>query len=144
MEGFQDSSMSHTPSFTTTPEFNLCALLYTDMKVSTVIPGASYASSTFSIPFSAINAILTTPITSEDSVEKLLFGLLEVVYTRQKDGFLSQPLISVEVSNRAAQQSVWEETPNLFSTADILSHLVSFNFDVGPTFSGNNLHPTAP
>jgi uncharacterized protein (DUF2384 family) len=112
------------------------------MKVSTLIPGASYASSSFTIPFSAINAILTTPITAEDSVEKLLFGLLEVVYARQKDGFITQPTLSCEISNRAAQQSVWEESTGVFSNADLLSHLVSFNFDVGPTFSGNNLHPT--
>jgi uncharacterized protein (DUF2384 family) len=112
------------------------------MKVSTLIPGASYSSGSFTIPFSAINAILTTPITAEDSVEKLLFGLLEVVYTRQRDGFVTQPTLSLEISNRAAQQSVWEETTGVFSNADLLSHLVSFNFDTGPTFSGNNIHPT--
>jgi hypothetical protein len=123
---------------------NVDLILNTEMKISTLCPGCTFSSSSFNISFSAINAVLTTPITSEDSVEKLLFGLLEVVYTRQKDGFLSQPLISVEVSNRAAQQSVWEETTGVFSNADILSHLVSFNFDTGPTFSGNNLHPTPP
>jgi hypothetical protein len=114
------------------------------MKIATLIPGASYSSGSFSIPFTAINAILTTPITSEDSVEKLLFGLLEVVFFRQKDGFITQPTLSLEISNRAAQQGLWEETPGIFSNADILSHLVSFNFDTGPTFSGNNIHPTAP
>jgi hypothetical protein len=114
------------------------------MQISTLLPGASYSSGSFVIPFSAINAILTTPITSEDSFEKLLFGLLEVVYARQKDGFVTQPTLSLEISNRAAQQSVWEEITGVFSNADILSHLVSFNLDTGPTFSGNNIHPTAP
>jgi hypothetical protein len=121
---------------------NVNLILNTDMKVSSLVPGASYSSGTFSIPYSAINAILTTPITSEDSVEKLLFGLLEVVYARQKDGFITQPNLSCEISARQATSSVWEETTGVFSNADILSHLVSFNFDVGPTFSGNNLHPS--
>jgi hypothetical protein len=123
---------------------NIDLILNTEMKISTLIPSASYSAGSFTISFSAINAILTTPITSEDSFEKLLFGLLEVVYTRQKDGFLSQPLISVEVNSRSYTASIWEESPNVFSTADILSHLVSFNFDVGPSFSANNIHPSPP
>jgi hypothetical protein len=114
------------------------------MKVSTLIPSTLYSSGTFSISFSAINAILTTPITAEDSFEKLLFGLLECVYQRQKDGFITQPNLSCEISARQAQQSVWEEADGVFSNADILSHLVTFNLDSGPTFSGNTLHPTAP
>jgi hypothetical protein len=112
------------------------------MKIATLLPGATYSSSSFTIPFTAINSILTTQITAEDSFEKLLFGLLEVVYQRQKDGFITQPTLSLEISNRAAQQGVWEETSGVFSNADLLSHLVTFDMDASPTFSGNNLHPS--
>jgi hypothetical protein len=114
------------------------------MKISTLIPGSSYGSSSFTIPYSAINGILTTPISAEDSFEKLLFGLLECVYARQKDGYITQPNLSCEISARQAAQSVWEEVNGVWSSADILSHLVTFNLDSGPTFSGNSLHPTAP
>jgi hypothetical protein len=57
---------------------------------------------------------LTTPITAEDSVEKLLFGLLEVVYARQKDGFITQPNLSCEISARQSAQSVWEEVDGVW------------------------------
>jgi hypothetical protein len=80
------------------------------MQISTLLPGASYSSGSFVIPFSAINAILTTPITSEDSFEKLLFGLLEVVYARRYtadtvigDIEQSSTTISVGGDNRSVQ-----------------------------------------
>jgi hypothetical protein len=123
---------------------NVELILNSDMKVSTLIPNSSYSSGTFSISFTAINSILTTPITAEDSVEKLYFGLLELLFERQKTGFVTQPLLSMEISNRAAQSGVFEETTGVFSNAELLSHLITFNFDSGPTFSGNNLHPTPP
>jgi hypothetical protein len=113
------------------------------MKVSTILPGSSYSSGVFTIPFSAINAILTSSITPLDSFEALLFGLCEALYQRQKDGFITQPTCSCEISNRAYQTSVWEEQTGVFSSADILSHLVSFDLDASATFSGNTIHPNA-
>jgi hypothetical protein len=113
------------------------------MKISTILPGSSYSSGVFSISFSSINSILTTSITPLDSFETLLFGLCEALYQRQKDGFITQPTCSCEVSNRAYQSSVWEETTGVFSSADILSHLVSFDLDVSASFSGNTIHPNA-
>jgi hypothetical protein len=114
------------------------------MQIATRIPGASYSSGSFVIPFSAMNALLTTTMTSENSVEKLLFGLLEVIYQRQRDGFITQPTLSMEISNRASQETTWEETTGVFSNAQLLSHLVSFNMDSAASFNGDNIHPTNP
>jgi hypothetical protein len=112
------------------------------MLLNTFLPGASYSAGAWHIPVSAVNSVLTSSVTGKDSAELLIFSLLEVLYQRQKDGFLTQPTISLECSNRAIGQSVWEEAPNNFSNCDLLSWLVSVNLDSSPSISRNDIHPT--
>jgi hypothetical protein len=113
------------------------------VKVSTILPGSSYASGVFTIPWTSLNAILTTPITPIDSFEAMLFAITEALYQRQTDGFITQPTVSCEISNRQYNKGVWEETAGLFSSADLLSTLITYDLDTSPSFSGNSIHPTS-
>jgi hypothetical protein len=112
------------------------------VKVSTVLPGASYASGVFSIPWTSLNAILTTPITPIDSFEAMLFAITEALFQRQTDGFITQPTVSCEISARSYSKGVWEESTGVFSSADLLSTLITYDLDSSPSFSGNTIHPT--
>jgi hypothetical protein len=81
-------------------------------------------------------------MTASDSAEKLLFGLLEALHARTKDGFLTQVNCSVSPDARSSSQSVTETAENVFSNTDLLTHQVSFAFSTGPTFNGNNIRVT--
>ena len=100
--------------------------------IATLLPGCSYASGTFTVPVSALD------MTASDSAEKLIYGLLESLQELQTVGTLSQRSAAVEISNKSVQSSVWEKTLNVFSNVTLISYLVSFAFDSGPSFENAN------
>jgi hypothetical protein len=114
------------------------------MIISMALPGASWSSvnSSFTIPYSALNASLTTSMTAADSFERLLFGLLETLHFRSKDGFITQVNCSASPDARSSSQSVTETATNVFDNTDLLTHQVSFAFTTSPVFNGNNIRPT--
>jgi hypothetical protein len=106
--------------------------------IATLLPGCSYASGTFTVPVSALNAALINDMTASDSAEKLIYGLLESLQELQTVGTLSQRSAAVEISNKSVQSSVWEKTLNVFSNVTLISYLVSFAFDTGPSLENAN------
>ena len=49
------------------------------MLIASLVPGASYTSGTFTIPLSALARNSGLTITATDSVEKLLYALLQIM-----------------------------------------------------------------
>jgi hypothetical protein len=87
---------------------------------------------------SALNAALINDMTASDSAEKLIYGLLESLQELQTVGALTQTRAAVEISNKSVQSSVWERTTNVFSNVTLISYLVSFACDTGPSFENAN------
>jgi hypothetical protein len=56
----------------------------------------------------------------------------------QTVGTLSQRSAAVETSNKSVQRSVWEKLQNNFSNVTLISYLVSFAFDTGPSLENGN------
>ena len=110
--------------------------------IASVIPGASYASGTFTIPVSALNNLLSSQFTASDSLEKLTYALLEIVHQGQIAGTVTQRNLAFEVSSKSASTSVWEKILNTFSNVHIVSYLTTFSLDVGPSLeNANNITP---
>lgn len=109
------------------------------MLTSTFLPGASYSAGVWTIPATALNAVLDNTITGKDSAELLIYSLLQCLFEKQNEGSLSQPHTAVEVSAKNSTQSVWESSTNVFSNCYLTSYLVSFNFTTAVTESGNNI-----
>jgi hypothetical protein len=100
--------------------------------IAQLIPGCSFASGTYSIPVSALNAILTSPMsTSVDSGAALIYGLLEALYQQQQSGVLSNYQAAVSIDNKTSQRSVYETAQNTFSSVSLVSYLTSFPFSTG-------------
>jgi hypothetical protein len=109
------------------------------MLIANLIPGCTYASGVFTIPVTALNNILLNDVTAKDSAELLVYSLLQAIYEKQQLGSLSQPLIALEVSNKAVQSSVWESPANTFNNCTLVSYLTSFNFSSSTLENGNNI-----
>lgn len=103
------------------------------MLISTIMPGASYANSTFTIPWSSISDLTTNDVTASDSFERLLHGLIMVVLEKQNNGTLTQVNCAAEVSSVSQSQGVVETATNTFSDRLLWSALVTF--DCGGTLT---------
>jgi hypothetical protein len=71
----------------------------------------------------------------------MMYGLLQSLHELQTVllvGTLSQRTAAVEISNKSVQSSVWEKTLNVFSNVTLISYLVSFAFDTGPSLENAN------
>jgi hypothetical protein len=71
----------------------------------------------------------------------MMYGLLQSLHELQtvlQVGTLSQRTAAVEISNKSVQSSVWEKTLNVFSNVTLISYLVSFAFDTGPSLENAN------
>lgn len=109
---------------------------------ATLIPGASYASGTFTIPWTALNTILPASITAADNIEKLIYALLQVVYTKQTAATptVSQSTLACEISAKQNSLSTWEFPANTFSQVYLTAFLVSLPFTVNPGVeNGSNI-----
>ena len=98
-----------------------------------MIPGASYGSSTFTIPWSAIAAITTVDATATDSFEKLLHALLMVLFEKQNAGTVTQVSCAAEISSVSQSVGVVVTVANSFSDRQLWSALVTF--DCGSTLT---------
>ena len=108
--------------------------------VNTLLPGCSYSAGVFSIPVTALNAILANDITAADSGERLVYGLLQALYERQTANLLTQPTGAVEISAKSStSDGVWELTTNNFTTCTTISYLVTFPFSSSTLENGNNI-----
>jgi hypothetical protein len=101
--------------------------------IATMIPGATYASSTFTIPWSAIAAITTVDATASDSFEKLVHALLMALFEKQNAGTVTQVTCGAEISSVSQSVGVVEVTANTFSDRLLWSALVTF--DCGSTLT---------
>ena len=114
------------------------------MLISTLVPGATYATSTFSIPWASLNSAVTaaggSSTTAADSVERLLYNLLLLIQLKQVQGTITAPLLGMEVSAAGiTQNSQWETTTNTFTACDIASLLASFRLTGTTTQAGGNV-----
>lgn len=112
------------------------------MKLSTILPGASYSSGVWTIPVTAINNILTTPVTGKDNFEVLLMSLLDVLWRRGEDGFIQQWTCSAEVNQRVIQQHEWQEIERQYDSVQLLTHQVSFNLTTASNVGPNDIQQT--
>ncbi|KAG5189037.1 hypothetical protein JKP88DRAFT_243299 [Tribonema minus] len=89
----------------------------------------SISSASYIIPVSAINAVIsgTGSIGTGDSAERLLYGLLQALYTRNQAGTITQPSMGCEIANKNITKSVWEGTLNNFANVNLVNFLVSHN-----------------
>jgi hypothetical protein len=85
--------------------------------VATLLPGCSYASGTFTVPVSALNAALINDMTASDSAEKLIYGLLESLQELQTVGTLSQRSAAVDISNKAYRAVLGRNYKTTFRTS---------------------------
>jgi hypothetical protein len=100
--------------------------------LSQIIPGCTYASGTWSIPASALNAILSSPIsTSVDNGAAFLYSLLECIYVQQQNGTLQNYQAAVSCDAKNSTKSVYEISQNTFSSVSLVSYLISFPFSTG-------------
>ena len=103
--------------------------------ISAFLPTASYAttgsvaitSPTYIIPVSAINAVISGsgPIGTGEAAERLLYGLLQVLYTKNQAGTLGQSQIGCEISTKNITRSVYESTLNSFAVVSKVNYVFS-------------------
>jgi hypothetical protein len=97
-----------------------------------LIPGCTFSSGAWTIPASALNAYLTTPMsTSTDNGAALVYALLEALYQQTQSGILVNSAAAVSIDAKNSTKSVYETTPNTFTSVSLVSYLVSFPFTTG-------------
>lgn len=100
--------------------------------LSQIIPGATYSSGTWSISASALNAILTSPIsTTVDNGAAFIYAILEVLYQQQQSGQLQNYMAAVSIDAKQSSKSVYETAQNTFTNVSLVSYLTSFPFTTG-------------
>jgi hypothetical protein len=97
------------------------------MLTATALPGASYATTTFTIPWTALTTITTNDTVAVDSFERMMFNLLMAVYEKQEAGTFTQTNLGMEISNVSLSRGSWETATNTFSDRTVHSFLVSFD-----------------
>ena len=95
--------------------------------LSTIIPGASYAAGSFSLPWTALNTAAGTTTTATDSFERLLFALIQIVFVKGQAGTFNQTNLGCEVSSLSESVGVWETSSNVFSDRLLSSALCTFD-----------------
>lgn len=97
-----------------------------------IIPGCTYSGGVWSIPASALNAILTSPIsTTVDNGAALIYAILECVYQQQQSGTLQNYMVACSVDAKQNSKSVYETSQNTFTNVSLVSYLTSFPFTTG-------------
>ena len=114
------------------------------MLTATFIPSATYASGAFTLSWTNINAALVaaggTAITASDSVERLLFALLQLLQLKQANGTVTDILSGVKVANAGiTQSSSWETSTATFTTCDIQSLVAAFRLTGSTLQPGGNV-----
>ena len=100
--------------------------------ISQLIPGCTFSSGTYTIPVSALNAYLTTAMSSTvDSGAALIYALLEVLNQQTQSGVLVNSGAAVSIDAKNSTKSVYETTPNTFTSVSLVSYLTSFPFTSG-------------
>lgn len=104
--------------------------------IAAFLPGASYAttvpvtisSASYVVPVSAINTAIS-PLTlgTGDSAERLLYGLLQALYTKNQNGSIGQAQLGCEVSGKSLTKGIYEATAGNFTTVSLVNFLVSHN-----------------
>jgi hypothetical protein len=94
--------------------------------IATIISGVTYSAGTYTIPDSALNTNLLKGFTGDGSLERLHYALTQCIYEKNQAGSLSAYQAAIEVSNKVTQSSLWERTQNVFSTATLVSMLVTY------------------
>jgi hypothetical protein len=94
------------------------------MLIGTLIPGATYSSGTFSIPISSLNSILSSDWTvTGDSAERLYFALLECLRIKCLAGTVTQPLLGMEIGQRAVSDGIIETASGTFTNQTVYSYV---------------------
>lgn len=101
------------------------------MLIANLVPGASYSAGVFSIPLSSLATSSGLTITASDSVEKLVYALLQTMSVKALAGTLTQVNCGCEVSSRSSTQSVYETSSNNFAPVTLVSFLTSVSFSAG-------------
>ena len=114
------------------------------MLTATFIPSATYTSGTFSISWTNLNAAIVaaggTSITAADSVERLLYALLQLVQLKQVNGTITDINSGVKISNAGiTQSSAWETSNATFTTCDIQSLVAAFRLTNSTLQAGGNV-----
>jgi hypothetical protein len=106
---------------------------------ATALPGATFSANVWTIPLTALNAVLANDMTGTvDSFERLVYGLLQVVQERQAAGQLTAPTIAMSIDNKQITSSVYETTTNNFVPVQLVSFLSSFAFTNTTTIENGN------
>ena len=110
------------------------------MPIATFLPGATYSSGVYTIPYTALNTALTTSITAADDTAHFLYALLEGLNEKINNGTISQVSLAAEVANKSVQGGgIWETAANTFTSKNLVNYLVSFPFDTVALESGANI-----
>lgn len=109
------------------------------LAIASFLPGASYASGTFTIPWTAINGVLATDITAADDTAKLLYALMQCLHEKQVAGTITQPTLACEIGNKSVTTGVWETSTNNFTSKYLVNHLLSTSFDSITVESGASI-----
>ncbi len=93
--------------------------------IAQLFPGCSFASGVYSIPVSALNSILTSPMsTSVDSGASLVYALLESLWQQQQSGVLQNFMAAVSIDAKNSTKSVYETSQVSTTTIVHLSTLL--------------------
>ena len=77
--------------------------------LSAIIPGCSWSSGVYTIPVSALNAILTSPMsTTVDSGAGFIYSILECLFQQQNSGVLQNYMASISIDAKNSTKSVYE------------------------------------
>lgn len=107
--------------------------------------GGTYASSTFTLSWTALNAQLTAlglaTVTAQDSAEKLMWCLLMILNGKGLAGTLSEPTCGAQVSRTGQTFSTtWETSNATFSVCDTVGIEAQFRLVAAATGNtGNNI-----
>ena len=110
--------------------------------IASALPGASYdvATSSFIIPFGALNAQLGAQTLSPvDSLETLVYGLLEIQNRRKEAGTIGQVDQALEITSKSVSTGIWETSINRFDSKVLVSFLATLCFDAVPPESGADI-----
>ena len=113
--------------------------------IESFLPGATFNSSTstFTIPVSAINAVIANPLpTGTNSAAMLYYGLLEALYEMTNNGLISNSQIALSSDNKSVQRSIYETQANTFTSCTLCSFVVSIPFQTaGSLESASGIYP---
>lgn len=79
-------------------------------------------------------------LTASDSVEKLLFALLQLIQLKQANGTMTDVNAACKVASAGITQSTqWETSTNIFTTVDVQSLVAAFRLTNSTLQPGSNV-----